>query len=257
MIYPNWIYYPNDELELFIDTVQQVSYVSGCNTTEYVGASDGKLKSKAIRQLPTATFECTWDTNHITDIYRYLDYLKGKQVIIGFGRLDLASWAKITDASFVRTVGTVQKASLSMQFLGDVRGHFWEAEDPRDDGGGAEYSDALASGGKTKRLSGIGSSVSFEVRQSKIMLPTGNYTMFARIKDSNQVTDDLILDVYDRDGSYNPTLTTTATSSFKIYTLNFEISSSEAGHRILFEVFKNKTSTNNIYVDFLSYVAVP
>jgi hypothetical protein len=85
--------------------------------------------AKATPNLLTATFECTWGTNHIKDIYRYLEYLLGKEVILAFGPQELASYAKIVEASVPWTIGTVQKASISVKFMGAVRGQFREAED--------------------------------------------------------------------------------------------------------------------------------
>lgn len=258
MIYPNWIYYPDDDLELFIDTVQQVSYVTSTDHQEYKGAIDGRSKIKATQSLPTATFECTWDTNHIKDIYRYLEYLRGKEVIMAFGPQNLASYVKIVEASIPWTIGTVQKVSLSVQFLGNVRGQFWEAESDDMISSGTEIpidSDSIASGGQSRDFeSGYWGSVSID--QSDIVLPPGEYTYFIRAKkvSSNATLTRSIYNNNDMTAIANEDISLTSTS-YKIITVDFTVSSTDAGDEIRFWI--GNSGSYAFKVDFLGFVAKP
>jgi hypothetical protein len=259
MIYPNWLYYPDGDLELFIDTVQQTSYVASTDHQEYIGAIDGRSRIKATPNLPTATFECTWDTNHIKDIYRYLEYLLGKEVILAFGPQELASYAKIVEASVPWTIGTVQKASLSVQFLGAVRGQFREAEDVAFSGGTSEYSDSLASSGKGRSASHASGYVAIskiELTQSDVVLPLGDYTLFFRAKGAT-TSSRLRSTVWNStDENYVASGSSEyLTTSYKIYTRDISIESDDIGDTIQIEGFAYSSDT--VYLDFLGFVAKP
>ena len=270
MIYPNWLYYPDDDLELFIDTVQQTSYVASTDHQEYIGANDGKSRIKATPNLPTATFECTWDTNHIKDIYRYLEYLRGKEVILAFGPQDLASYAKIVEASVPWTIGTVQKASISVQFIGAVRGQFREAEDSRNTlVDAASTTDSDASGGVAELVYGAGDGAYFTVEQSDILLPKGDYIVFARVRDNGYyanaqaaVSDDVVLSVQNVTDSTSLVSATNTISSkkYQIFTADFTIDKDDIGDEISIKVTKGSQSVISIaglLYDFLGFVAKP
>jgi len=80
----------------------------------------------------------------------------------------------------------------------------------------------------------------------------------ARIKDLNQVTDDVRISVWNNDDSKflneeNDWVYLTATGSFLWYGLIFDLTSLEDGDAVYFRVQKTTTNTNSVWVDVFAY----
>ena len=92
-------------------------------------------------------------------------------------------------------------------------------------------------------------------------LPAGRYLAFFRIKDTNQVSNDLALRVYNETDSRflneeNDVVYTTATSSFAYYSLVFDITEDDEGDTLYVQVQKATANTNSIYVDYFLIVPI-
>jgi hypothetical protein len=111
------------------------------------------------------------------------------------------------------------------------------------------------------RLYASSSYLRYKLIQNDIVLPEGNYKMFARIRDQNNVTDDIELKISNYTDSVDiasDTFTSTLNDMFvpvySIHMVDFTIDSADVGDTIRFFVDKATATANNIYVDFLGFV---
>ena len=88
--------------------------------------------------------------------------------------------------------------------------------------------------------------VVFRVTQSDYELPVGDYIFFARLKDTNQVTNDGGFEVWNEtDSTFLKTSETkTLTASYAMYTMSFSVASDDVGDSIRFKVYKATATTN-------------
>ena len=94
-------------------------------------------------------------------------------------------------------------------------------------------------------------------------LPEGRYLAIIRAKDTNQVENDLYVDIYNKtDGEKrserNQAFTLTLTSEFAYYTEVFDITADDAADNDTIEIYlaKNKTDANSIYVDYFLIIPI-
>lgn len=86
-------------------------------------------------------------------------------------------------------------------------------------------------------------------------IPLGTYRVFARAKDSNQVTSDFGIYVYNTtDSVYVIDTSKTLTNTFAYYYSDVTIGSAESGDRIQFGAKKRTSSTNTIIADYILIV---
>ncbi len=254
MDYPHFLYDPVSLTYVSIDTVQQLSRTSSNISTRYTQCSTGQRKQISIKDLSSASFECTW-FSYNKNIEWFLDYLVGKDIIFGYGPRDLASYVTIQSYTVVDSPGNTLKITFDITFLGHVRGHFRDASDPRCVGG-TLVTDTSATLDTAAKLSGHMDMRHFTINQNAVVLPTGNYRMFARVRDTTQVSKDVFLGVYAASATV-ASWTKTVTSGYRVYMIDFTIGSAHVGKDITFQVRKNTATANNIYVDYIGIVAVP
>jgi hypothetical protein len=256
-LYPNIIYHADSGTLIFIDTLQGISNPRNADIVEYTSAVDGKAKSfTKDRGQRSLTLDGKISTENENTLRRQLDYLTGKQVYIMLGAEGLATLAKIRSFSFQKAVGTYTPLALDVVCEGSSEGQFYEAEDCTHTG--TEITQSFASGGAGVLLNAGGENVRIELYQSDIVLPPGNYTMFARAYDLNNIVNDFGLNVYNYNDSTTIDSTTVTLASpygtYAIVTADFTISSSDAGDLIYIYVKKATGTSNNIYVDFIGFV---
>jgi hypothetical protein len=170
------------------------------------------------------------------------------------GARNLATLAKIRSFDMPVSVGTYTPLTLDVVCEGSSEGQFWEAEDSVHIG--TQESSSISSGGQLVYLNISGKYIrGGSVIQSGIDLPVGDYTLFARAYDSNQVSDDFELFVYNE--SELSTLvagTSTLESTYGFVLLNFAITSSEENDEIRFYSRKYTGTANTIYVDCMGFI---
>jgi hypothetical protein len=252
-LYPNIVYHSDTDTTIFLDTLQRIGNTAYCEVVEYHSSEDGSLKSfTRARGARSITLTGKISTSNENTVRRQLDYLMGEQVYIMMGAEELGTLAKIRSYDFQKSVGSHTPLTLDVICEGSSEGQFLEAEDTTTDG--TLTSSSTASGGVHVAM-GEYSDMYFNLIQSAIALPEGEYTMFARACDANQVTDDFVMRVRNMTDSSNLLDTTkTLTSSHAIYTGNFTVDSDDIGDLIQFYVYKDTATTNTIYVDFLGFV---
>lgn len=255
MIYPNYL--NRSGTELFIDTLQQTGVANQSNVVEYISHLTGMKKQATVStSVPRRTLSGTiLGTNKFT-IERYFEYMLGETVLFCLGPRQMATYAKIVGYSVPTTKASVQPVHIDIVYEGHVVGQFWEAESKNVSG--AIGTDTSATMDKSVRFNAVNEMVRATINQDDIILPAGNYRVFARVKDLLQISNDLKLEVYNQTDSVSiASGTQTTASSYAIFTLDFTIDSADVGDVIRFDVSKSTSTANDIDVDFFGLVAVP
>jgi len=256
-IYPNIIYHPDSDTTVFIDTLQRIGNSAPADVITYQSSLDGSLKAftrgLGAREIPLMG---KISSDNVDTLRRQLLYLRGKQVYLMLGAQSLATVARIRSFDMPVEVGTYIQLALDVVAESDTEGRFWDA-DASAVTGPASTADDDATMGRAVVM-GSGDLVYTTLVQSDIILPTGNYKIFVRAKDTNQIADDL--GIYVSTGSWGAGdlahETHTAAEDYAIYTADFSITSSEAGETIYFTVMKELSTTNPISIDFFGFVKI-
>ena len=132
---------------------------------------------------------------------------------------------------------------------------FDEAEDTDWSATASVVADVLASSGEAVMLDAQWE----QVRYYKTTLPEGTYLAFVRVRDINQVADDIGIDVYNNDDSVyrneeNIVVEFTAVDgNYAFYSLFFQITDKDitGGDQIRVRVTKRQAGANEIYVDYI------
>lgn len=256
-LYPNIIYHADTSTEIFIDTLQAIDNTANADVVTYQSSIDGSLdtfnRGMGARQL---TLNGKISEDNENTLRRQLNYLRGKQIYLMLGARNIATLARIRSFDMPAKVGTYTALTLDVECETETEGQYWEAEDADVLGAGASATDVLASMGQAATCDAYYAGIASSIVQSDIALPIGNYTMFVRAKDTNQVTNDLLMSVVNVSDTTSQYATTTVTDEYAIYTLDFEVDSADAGDTISFRAYKGSGITNTIYVDFLGFVRV-
>lgn len=254
MNYPHFLFDPVSLLYVGLDTVQQLSRTSTSSSQRYTQSSTGNRKQVTAKDLSSGAFECTIYSSG-QRIEWYLDYLTGRDIIFGYGPRDMASYVNIENVDVLHVPGNTLKVSFNVTFLGPVRGQFRDASDSRCTGG-TLVTDTAATLDTAAQLSSQGQVRQFIIPWSVTLLPTGNYRMFARVRDTAQVSNDVHMSI-----SAGSTIVAswykTSTASYVVYMIDFTITNEHTYKDFTFKVRKNLSTPNNIYVDYLGCVSVP
>ena len=255
MIYPNIIYHEDSGTEIFIDTLQQIGNTGNAEIVSFQDSLTGSIRTFNRSLDPNGvTLFGKVSTDNVDTLRRQLQYIRGKQIYLMLGAQNMATLAKIRSFNLPVSVGTYSPLTLDVVCDGDSEGQFWEAEDCTQFGG-VITSDCDACMGKCMALGAVDTIVYATVTQDDIVLPEGDYVMFARVKDTNQVTDDVGISVRNyTDDDTTVVLLPTVTSDYKVHVQTFSIGSADAGDDIQFRVYKRSATTNTIYVDFIGFV---
>lgn len=254
-IYPNILYHPDSDTTVFIDTLQQIGNSASADVITYQSSIDGSLtaftRGLGAREIPLMG---KISSDNVDTLRRQLQYLRGKQVYLMLGAQSLATVARIRSFDMPVEVRTYIPLALDVVAESDTEGRFWEAEDGELLYSASVTTDTDASMGSRVSLAGSTGVCRFIVVQSDVVLPEGDYVMFARAKDVNQITDDFHIGVLNVTDSTSETVKETLTSEYGIYTLPFTIDSDDAGDTMYFYATKETATSNVIYVDFIGFV---
>jgi hypothetical protein len=186
-----------------------------------------------------------------------MNYLTGKQLLVALCAQDLATLGRIQNFSIDKSRGTYVPSSINITCDADTEGQCYAAFDSRLTRVGTMTValDPASTGGYALTTSTNGSNVYIPVTQSDVVLPAGSYRMFARIKDANQVTNDVLLQVYNSTASASvASVSRTATAGYGIVVLDFNVTSSMVGHALRFIVKKNTATANTLSIDLMGFV---
>lgn len=258
VLYPNIIYHPSSGTEIFIDSLQRVDHAADAEVVSYRSSVDGSLKSftrdVGARQM---SLSCKIRQENEQTMRRLLNYLRGEEVYLMVGAEEMATAGRIQSFSILKEVGIYTPLSIEFTYDTDLEGQFWESEDTDNTGTHTHIIDSTASMGNAVIFSAQDDDLKRVFAQSDIVLPVGDYMMIARMKDTNQVTDDVRLRVFNlTDSTYPAVATHTLTSSYAWYSTPFSIAAGDVGNNIELRVSKVTTTTNTITVDCFGFVRV-
>lgn len=224
MIYPNFLCEGYGTPYISLDSIQQLSRTSSTSSQQYTRSSTGKRRQIAMKDLSSGTFECIW---YKTDsmIERNLDYISQRQILFGYHPRNFASYVNIDSATVVDSPGNTMKINLGVTFLGSPAGHLWDVSDSGLSGGEL-VTDTMACLDTAAKLSSQNSMRQATLVSSGANLPDGDYRMFARVRDTTQVSNDVRLGVYAGSTSI-AYATVTVASYYRLYTTNFTIESDD------------------------------
>jgi hypothetical protein len=253
-IYPNIIYHPDTDTTIFIDTLQEIGGSAQSELVTYQSSVDGSLNTFERETLPrTISLNGKISSDNESTLRRQLQYLRGKQIYLMLGARNIATLARIRSFDMQVSVGTYTPLALDVVCEGSSEGQFWEAEELDS----VKYSNVLASGGWNSKLISIGDHITLQLDQDNFVLPAGNYTMFARAYDQNNITNDFGLRVLNNDdATFLSNTAVTLSGTYGIVTADFTVSSSDIGDDIRVYVNKETATSNVIYVDFFGFVRV-
>jgi len=253
-----WIVDIANNIEARFDIIETVETASERDIREYTSYSDNS-PSIVIRSLRPYRIGMTVTlTSGFEAMKRKLSYLQmsGLDLLLVMGDLQEATLGGIVSIDRADTPTSVNLQRNDIRFIGNsvLLGHAREAEDISTTGG-TTVSDANASNGQAVELDASGDIVYFDITQSKWELPEGDYTMYARAKDTGAVANDFKLEVYNQtDSSSIASGTNTLDSSYKWYSLDFTLDSVDVDDTIRFKASKDTVTANTITVDLIAVV---
>jgi len=153
------------------------------------------------------------------------------------------------------------KAFLALVPFNKVSNLFKEAENATLMNGATTDTTQTDDSGDSILLDAQYEQIQFSLTDILNKLPKGRYLLFVRAKDTNQVSNDLGVEVFNSTDSRflneeRTTATFTLTSSFAYYSVVFDLTDDESGDQVNFNAWKRTTNTNSIYVDYFLIVPI-
>ena len=157
----------------------------------------------------------------------------------------------------------IEATKMYLMFIpfGQVANLFKEAEDATLYGGATVDTTQTDDSGDSVLLDAPDEMVFFQL-VGDLDLPKGRYLIVVRAKDTNQVTNDLVIVARNvTDSSRLEESNTwenyyTLTSSFAYYTLVFDIDDDDVGDTLEFQAKKITTNANSIYIDYFLIIPI-
>ncbi|MHC1576469.1 MAG: LamG domain-containing protein [Methanosarcinaceae archaeon] len=239
-------YLQSNAAEVFLDTLQRVGTTTSREIVSYRSHTSRHTKSFARYVDPTIySMQGTmlYDRTNTADKLKYLAAIDDKVIMVAdpdvaYGNIQRLVFNRDSPASMGLAFGFESSTTTPGQLRNCTT-----------------VSDCEASNGTSTLLDAQNEDVSFIRLQEDVTLPEGDYLLFARVRDTQQVANDLELLVYnDPDSSSIATSTETLSWDYDLYTLAFNIDSADAGDTIKLSISKDTATTNDIYIDFVGMV---
>lgn len=167
---------------------------------------------------------------------------------------------RILDVDYLDLDDTI--VYLGLTPFTDIANLFEEAEDATLFGGATAVADGAASGGQAALLNAQNERVSYDITAGTT-LPGGRYIVIFRIRDINQVANDVEIAAYNTTDSVfrnqeNAAVLMTATAAYAFYGLVFDITAMDeaGGDTIILYVLKDLVAANEIYVDDILIIPI-
>lgn len=251
------VFDPSTSIEVFFDNIIEVGTTNNREILTYDSSSSPEIKTYARNRHPSnAAYQGSIQTDIIEKKRKlvYLNAYADKVVVIDGGNSN-AIYGNINPLNISDRNKVAADLTFTAVAKGGITGQFYDSDDCTSTGTKTADSDAV--NGYADVLDGLAESVYFTLTQNNYELPEGDYKMFARVKDTAQVTDDVgLLIKNDTDAVNVATETFTATAAYGYVTMDFTISSTDIDDSITFRVVKSTASANSISVDFIGFVKV-
>ncbi len=251
------LYDTENDLEVMIDSYNEIIPITDRQVLKYVAHKENKPRLLSGSPVSREYRINASVTSNLNDTIKTMNFLtqKGGKILFIVSGVEIASLGYLcgTPMSVISSRANVLPVEIDFVCNTDIIGTAKEAEDCTTTGTVASDSDA--SSGKCVELNSYMNSVSFTIDQDSILLPESDYKMYVRAKDTNQVSNDMMMVVYnDTDNSTIASDSYTCTSSYDWYSLDFTIDSDDVSDEIIFYPLKATSTSNTILVDLICFV---
>jgi len=251
------VFEPTTSIEVFFDNIIEVGTTNNREIMNYGSSSSKEIKTFARNRHPSNTAYQGSIQTDIIEKKRKLVYLNAyaDKVIVIDGGNGNAIYGNINPLDISDRNLSVADLSFTAVAKGGVTGQFYNITDVFSTG--TTTADSNAVEGYAEVLDGNGEFARYRKVYESYELLAGDYMMFARVKTTNSVTDDILMSVNNTtDATTLSSVTFTGTTEYAYYTLDFTIGATDSGDQIEFKLNKTTSTANSIYVDFIGFVKV-
>ena len=252
------VFDPDTLIEVFFDNIIEVGTTQTREIMNYDSSELPEIKTFARNRHPSNTAYKGHIQSDIIEKKRKLVYLNAyaDKVIVIDGGNENAIYGNINPLDISDRNRSAADLSFTAVAKGGITGQFYDSDDCTSTGIRTEDSDAVE--GYADVLVTFDKQIFIPLLlQTNYSLPVGDYKLFARVKDTNQVAGDVKLEVYNiTDSSSIASDTFTATADYTYCVLDFSTDSSEDGDSIKLMCKKSTATANSISVDFIGFVKV-
>lgn len=248
---------PITSIEVFLDNIREVSSQHNREDVTFPLSQKKEIDTVARNRNP-AIFDFTGTIQ--TDIIEkkrkliYLNSYPDNIITIDGGNRN-AIYGMVKTLGISDNNPNSAAVDFTSKAKGGVSGQYIPIGDTTSTGSSSTDSDAV--GDAVELLDAITEVVHYSITQNVYELPEGDYKLLVRLKDANQVADDVQLTVYNTtDAASIATDTYTATAAFSYFLLDFTIDSADVGDSIKLSIDKATANANTITVDFIAFVKV-
>lgn len=253
----NFIFDPDTSIEVFMDNVREVEGQHSREIVTYQESQEPVVDTVARYRFPSVTqYRGTVQTSRITNKRKlvYLNSYASNTIVVDGGNSN-AIYGHVENLRMADSNTSACVVEFTTRSKGGVSGQFYNSDDCTSTGSQTVDSDGV--GGYAEVLDASGEKIYFDLTQNDYELPAGDYKIFARVKDTAQVADDVKMEVYNTtDASSVASDTFTATAAYGYVVLDFTTDSTEGGDSIRFSCEKATATANSLSVDFLVFVKV-
>jgi len=252
------VFEPTTSIEVFFDNIIEVGTTNNREIMNYDSSTIPEIKTYARNRHPSNTVYQGSIQTDIIEKKRKLVYLNAyaDKVIVIDGGNSNAIYGNINPLD----ISDRNKVRADLRFTaiakGGITGQFYDSDDCTSTGTKTADSDAV--NGYADVLDADAENLYYSLTQNDYELPEGDYKMFVRIKDSAQVSSDVVMHIFNWTDATSLALDSdlTATSEYSYLTLDFTVASDDVGDVIQFQIHKDTATTNSISVDFIGFVKV-
>ncbi len=253
-----FLYDTENDFEVKIDYYDEITPITNRQVQKYVSYSTNRPKSLSGDPVAPEFRVSGVRTENLNYHLKKLDRLTqmGGKMLFVAPEIEIATRGYLASVPMNLNASRPDILPVEINFTcnSDFFGTAKEAEDCTVSGGPIE-DDSEASGGKIAKLNSSMDYVRWTLDQNKIILPESDYIAYFRAKDTEHVSDDLSLDIYNVSDSISISQTTfTLTSSYDWYSLDFTIDSNDVSDEIKFELMKLEPFPNLISIDLICFV---
>lgn len=253
----NVIFDPTTSIEVFMDNVREVEGTHSREIVTYQKSQEAVVNTVARYRFPSITqYIGTLQTNIITTKRKfvYLNAYATNTIVIDGGNSN-AIYGSVENLRMANQNLSACMVEFTTKAKGGVSGQFYDSDDCTSTGTRTADSDAV--NGYADVLDANGENILFGFTQTDYELPEGNYKMFVRAKDTNQVASDLGVEVFNTSDTTSLAFASyTLTAAYTYIILDFTVASDDVGDAITFAAQKLTASANSISVDFIGFVKV-
>ena len=253
-----FLYDTENDFEVKIDYYDEITPITNRQVQKYVSYSTNRPKSLSGDPVAPEFRVSGVRTENLNYHLKKLDRLTqmGGKMLFVVPEIEVATRGYLTSVPMNLSASRPDILPVEIDFFcnSDFFGTAKEAEDCTINCGYIA-DDSDASNGQCVNLDASMDDVRFVLDQDSVFLPESDYKMYVRAKDTNQVSGDLALVVYNgTDSSSIATNYHQCSSSYNWYSLDFIIDSNDVGDQIRFIARKSEMTPNTISVDLICFV---